>query len=195
MCLSLPFSPPSSLMPSPAPEDSIPTTPSAPDRVLAGEDNVSLQPPTPLTNLSSLAASPRGSFTPSANAPLVPETEKGFDSEDSSDLPDRRRSLFRRPVFWLVAAAAVVAVVLAVILPVYFTVIKPKTNASSGGGNSNGGNGNGAGGPKPNGLTTGGDGSVVTMDNGTEFTYHNPFGGFCMWSPPFPPSIRSRVCL
>lgn len=145
-----------------------------------GDDHVPLHPPAPLTNLSSLATSPRGSYTPSTNAPLVPETEKGFD-EDSSDQPERRRSLFRRPVFWFVVAAAVVAVVLAVILPVYFTVIK-KNNSGLGGGNSNGGNnGNGSGGPK-NGLTTGGDGSTITMENGTEFTYHNPFGGFCTWS-------------
>lgn len=177
--LSLPFLPPSSLMPSPSPEDSIPTTPSAPNRVLASDDHVPLHPPT-LTNLSSLAVSPRGSYTPSTNAPLVPETEKGFDDEDASDQPERRRrSLFRRPIFWFAVVAAVVAVVLAVILPVYFTVIK-KNSSSSGGGSSNG-NGNGSGGPK-NGLTTGGDGSTITMENGTEFTYHNPFGGFCTWS-------------
>ena len=171
-------------MSSPAPEDSIPSTPPAPDNALGGtpdEDNAPLQTPTPLTNLTPPAASPRDSLVPSANAPLVPETEKNLEENAVEPQPDRRGSLLKRPIFWLAVAAAVVAVVLAVILPVYFTVIKTKNNTSTGGGNNGGDNGGDNGGtPKPpNGLTTGGDGSTVTTDNGTQFTYHNPFGGFC----------------
>ena len=193
-------------MSTPPPEDSIPSTipstPSDPDKVLIdapGENNAPLQPPTPFNNLTPLGTSLRDSLTPSAapfrdsfapsGALLVPETEKGLE-ENVADEPESRRSLFRRPIFWFAVVAGVVVVVLAVILPVYFTVIKPKNDASSdGSGNSNGGNGgNGSGNNNPttNLATTGGDGSTVTTDNGTEFTYHNPFGGFCMWSPPFP---------
>lgn len=178
----------------PVPGDSIPSTPSAPDKALVGtpgEDNGPLQPPTPLTNLTPLRTSPRDSFTPSATAPLVPETEKNLEG-NVSDQPQRQRSLFRRPIFWFSAVAAVAVVVLVVVLPVYFTVIKPKNNASSGGsGNPSNGGGDGSNSnPNPtNGLTTGGDGSTVTMENGTEFTYRNPFGGFCMWTP-FPRSAR-----
>ena len=163
-------------MSSPAPEDSTPSSP--------GEDNAPLHPPTPLTNLTPPAVSPRDSFTPSA-APLVPETEKNLEENAVEAQPERRRSLFRRPIFWFAMAAAIVVVVLAVILPVYFTVIKPKNNTSTGGGGNNGGKGGGnSGKPKPStGLTTGGDGSTVTTNNGTTFTYHNPFGGFCVYIP------------
>ena len=176
-------------MSSPAPEDSIPSTPAAPEKVLVdapGEDDAPLQPPTPFADLTSLDTSPRDSFTPSA-APLVPETEKNLEENVAEPQHDRRRSLFRRPIFWFAVAAAVVAVILAVILPVYFKVIKPKNNISAGGGGnggSGGDNGGSSGTPNPtSGLTTGGDGSTVTTDNGTQFTYHNPFGGFCAHIP------------
>ena len=171
-------SPPSpSPMSSPAPEDSVPSTPPIQD------GDAPLRPPA-LLNLTPLGSSTRGSLTPSANAPLVPETEKVYGNgngleEDAIRQPERRKSLFQRPIFLFAVAAACVVVVLAVILPVYFTVIKPKDKTSSSGGgnpNSNSTNGN----PNsPKGLTTGGDGSTITMDNGTQFTYRNPFGGFC----------------
>lgn len=164
-------------MSSPAPEDSVPSTPPIQD------GDAPLRPPA-LLNLTPLGSSTRGSLTPSANAPLVAETEKVYGNgngleEDAIRQPERRKSLFQRPIFLFAVAAACVVVVLAVILPVYFTVIKPKDKTSSSGGgnpNSNSTNGN------PNslkGLTTGGDGSTITMDNGTQFTYRNPFGGFC----------------
>ena len=176
-------------MSTPAPEDSIPSTPAAPDNALLsdapGEDNAPLQPPTPLTN-TPLAASLRNSLAPSGTAPLVPEAEKNLEENAVEPRPDQRKSLLRRPVFWLAATAAIVAVVLAVVLPVYFKVIKtknntstpPPTNNTGGGGGDNGGDNSGP--PNPSGgLTTGGDGSTVTMENGTQFTYRNPFGGFC----------------
>lgn len=168
----------------PAPEDSIPSTPSAPDKLLIdtpGDVNLPLQPPTPPTN-PPLAASPRDSLTPSTNTSLVHETKKCLE-ENAPDQHERRTPLFRRSVFWSVVAAAVVALALVVVLPVYFTVIKPK-NLSGGGGPSGGNGGNDSGNPTTtSGLTTGGDGSTVTTENGTEFTYRNEFGGFCAWSP------------
>ena len=186
-------------MSNPVPEESLPSTPAAPDQALLatpGDDNAALQPPTPLTNLTPLQPSPRESLAPSGTAPLVPESEKNL--EGNADVvefqPNNRKPLARRPIFWAVAAAAIVAVILAVILPVYFTVIKPKNNTSlgSGPGNNTQGNGTDNGGdnpeppPKPpQGLITGGDGSTVTMENGTEFTYRNPFGGYCAYFSSF----------
>ena len=32
---------------------------------------------------------------------------------------------------------------------------------------------------RPGEPTSGGDGSVITLEDGTTFTYHNPFGGIC----------------
>jgi len=178
-------------MASPAPEDSIPSTPAAQDQALLatpGEDNALLQPPTPLTNVTPLQPSPRDSLTPSGIA-LVPETEKNLEGNVVETQSVHRKPLARRPIFWLAAAAVIVAVVLAVVLPVYFTVIKPKNNTSLGGGGNNNtqgpSNGTDNGGDnhepptKPPQGITGGDGSTVTMENGTEFTYRNPFGGFC----------------
>ena len=171
-----------------APEDSIPSTPPAPeDDVLSGatgEDNPPLQLPT-LSNLTPLGSSPRDSFTPSAKVPLVSETEKndekGLEDNDLGQ-SDRRKPLFKRRLFWLVVVAALVIVVLAVMLPVYFTVIKPKNNKVSGGGKTpDQGSPQPTSTSSPKGLTTGGDGSTVTTDNGTQFTYRNPFGGFCTW--------------
>ena len=169
----------------PPPEDSIPSTPSALDKVLIGmpgNDTPPLQPPTPPTSNPPLAASPRDSLTPSTNAPLVSETEKSLE-ENAFDQPERRTPLFRRPVFWSAVAAAIVALALVVVLPVYFTVIKPK-KLGGGGGPGGGNGGSDPGNPTTtNGLTTGGDGSTVTTENGTEFTYWNQFGGFCAWGP------------
>ena len=181
-------------MSTPTPEESIPSTPAASsDKALVDaptDDNAPLQPPTLLTNLTPSGPSLRESLAPSGTTPLVPETEKNL--EGNVDVqPDRRGSLLKRPIFWFVVAAAIVAVALAVVLPVYFTVIKPKNNTSlGGGGNNNTGTGNGNGTDNggdnhepptkpPQGLITGGDGSTVTTENGTEFTYRNPFGGFC----------------
>ncbi|KAF9783831.1 glycoside hydrolase family 5 protein [Thelephora terrestris] len=178
-------------MSSPAPEDSIPSTPPLPDNDglngTRGNVDATLQPPT-LANSTPRGTSPRDSFAPSANAPLVSDTEKVYGDgleEDTVNQPERRKSLFKRPLFLIAVAAVVAVVALAVILPVYFTVIKPKNKSSSGGGNPN--STNNPGNPNsPKGLTTGGDGSTVTTDNGTQFTYHNPFGGFWVWDPADP---------
>ena len=180
-------------MSTPTPEESIPSTPTASsDKALvdtSGDDNAPLQPPPLLTNLTPSGGSLRESLAPSGE-PLVPETEKNLEGNVDAQ-PDRRGSLLKRPVFWFVVAAAIVAVALAVVLSVYFTVIKPKNNTSIGGGGNNntGGDGGSNPPPKPTGdLTTGGDGSTVTMENGTQFTYRNPFGGFCAYISPFSPS-------
>lgn len=103
----------------------------------------------------------------------------------------KRRGL----MYALVGLAVLVVVVLAVILPVYFTVIKPKQNhvnaaaggssggstggGSSGGGGGGTGTGSGTGGNSNTLAITGGDGSKITADDGTSFTYNNKFGGYC----------------
>jgi glucan 1,3-beta-glucosidase len=129
--------------------------------------------------LSPDADTPRASygFVASAqnSAPLLDPYEK---SEDVAALGidprnSRRRALWKRPVFWLFALAALVVVVLAVILPIYFKVIKPhsKNDATTG-------SGSGPNPESPTGATSGGNGSVIVTTNGS-FTYINPYGGFC----------------
>ncbi|KAI5122037.1 hypothetical protein M0805_006022 [Coniferiporia weirii] len=74
-----------------------------------------------------------------------------------------------------------VVVAVAVIVPVYFTVIKKDNNSSS---SSNLGNAAEptSTGSQSNGAVvraiTGGDGSTITMEDGTNFTYTNSFGGY-----------------
>lgn len=140
-----------------------------------------------------------GGTTPAASRPLLPEDPNrgseallgagagaaAFDEKAGAGVggPARRRRLG----LWLgIGAAAIVVVVLAVVLPVYFTVIKKHNNSSSGSksGSGSGGSSGGSGtNPEsPTGAITGGDGSTITMDGGTSFTYTNQFGGFCTCS-------------
>lgn len=96
----------------------------------------------------------------------------------------------RRNTIILSAVGAFVLLLIAVILPVYFLAIKhnsnaaatqhsPTTTASSPSATSTTT-------PSKSGLITGGDGSTVTMEDGTTFTYHNPFGGFWYYDPTDP---------
>jgi glucan 1,3-beta-glucosidase len=98
----------------------------------------------------------------------------------------------RRPlVVGLLALGALAIVVIAVIVPVYFTVIKK--DKSSGGTKSSSSSGTSSQNPgSPTGATTGGDGSVVIMEDGTSFVYNNSFGGFWVQDPanPFNNSAR-----
>ncbi|KIJ63488.1 glycoside hydrolase family 5 protein [Hydnomerulius pinastri MD-312] len=160
------------------------------------QDNQPLQPPRAsyLAQTPETSNSPRGSVaqSPHNSSPLLPESEKRF-NEAFAEGPraasqPKRRSIFSRPIFWFLALLALAIVVLAVILPVYFVVIKPHQNntaaSSSGGG---GGTGSGQGNPaSPSGATTGGNGSLVTTSDGTTFTYINPFGGFWVADPTDP---------
>ncbi|KAG2050896.1 glycoside hydrolase family 5 protein [Suillus hirtellus] len=150
----------------------------------------SLEPPRAsyLSPSSDTAVSPRDSYadTPDNVSPLVPENEKrdaiAYTQESREEPALRKRSILRRPLFWLIALAAVTIVVLAIILPVYFVVIKHHNNSTVG--TSAGGSGDGNGNPPPPGTTTtGGNGSVITTADGTKFTYLNPFGGIWVDNP------------
>ncbi len=139
---------------------------------------------------------PRDSIAPSASGPeqdrdgLTPAQSTTFlpaGKESGTISPQRAiaaKPLYRRPVFWAVALAAIVAIILSIILPVYFVVIR-KNNGNPSTNNNNGtttGSGNGNGPPtSTSGATSGGDGSTIVSGN-TTFKYSNPFGGFCEFS-------------
>jgi glucan 1,3-beta-glucosidase len=161
-----------------------PNTPLNPSQTLE-PPRASYLSPTPET-----IGTPRDSYAqaPENSSPLVPEVEKrnneAYGQESNGVFLSQKRSLFKRPLFWVIALTAVIIVVLAVVLPVYFVVIKPHNsnyNGSTGGGSSGGGgSGSGSGNPaSPAGYTTGGNGSLITTADGTTFTYLNPFGGIC----------------
>jgi len=86
-------------------------------------------------------------------------------------------------------ATGVVIVAIAIIVALYFTVIKKNAKTSSGTGGSDGGsdgNNNNNGNtttPSNNIVKSGGDGSNITLEDGTEMTYSNKFGGTWYWDP------------
>ncbi|PFH46075.1 glycoside hydrolase family 5 protein [Amanita thiersii Skay4041] len=123
----------------------------------------------------------------SANASISLLVDRLNNAQQLSQSQPRKPWMRKRLLFLLLfLAMVVIVVVLVVILPVYFVVIRGKSqhtsNASTATSSSNM--------PRPsqNGLpspapTIGGDGSRVVTDNGTEFTYHNPFGGYWVQDP------------
>ncbi|KAH7929557.1 glycoside hydrolase family 5 protein [Leucogyrophana mollusca] len=159
-----------------------PNTPLNPSQPLE-PPRASYLSPTPET-----ADTPRGSYlSPDNSSPLLPEAEKR-DNDAYTEGPQasqpKRRSIFGRPLFWLIALTVLAIVVLAVVLPVYFVIIKPHQNNATGSNSSGGGTGSGKGNPgSPTGATTGGNGSVIVTSDGTTFTYLNPFGGFWVSDP------------
>ncbi|KAF8628480.1 hypothetical protein AX15_003991 [Amanita polypyramis BW_CC] len=92
--------------------------------------------------------------------------------------PPRAKS--RRRILILGVLAALILLIAAVVIPVYFLIIKPKTNGSQQRdslGPSSTKSGQGAL-PTKTAIVTGGDGSTITMEDGTTFTYVNKFGGY-----------------
>jgi glucan 1,3-beta-glucosidase len=83
----------------------------------------------------------------------------------------------RRVIYWI--AFIIILLIVAVGLPVYFAVIRPKENSSGSGSHSTAGAPpSSTGKPGKSNAITGGDGSTVTMEDGTTFIYKNSFGGF-----------------
>jgi glucan 1,3-beta-glucosidase len=149
----------------------------------------------------------RGSLAPSstfsagladserANSPLMKEgySDNPHAQRSSTDLPyppDRyntttapTRSRFR--TLLLIGLGVFILIILAVIIPVYFTVIKPKAdNLGAIGGSSSGGSSTAsASKPSQTNVITGGDGSTITTETGETFVYHNQFGGYWIDDP------------
>ena len=87
--------------------------------------------------------------------------------------PPRAKSK-RRIIVWAVLGSLALLIA-AVVLALYFTVWKKKGGSASDGSSPSA--------SKPSGtpqaaIVTGGDGSKVTTDDGTQFTYSNSFGGY-----------------
>lgn len=131
------------------------------------------------------------------SSPYLPEKRTAY-------VPPRERA---RKRLWLIGGlvAGVIIAIIAVVA-IYFAVIKPHhSNDSVSGGASKGGQSAGttstAGSASPSAsnkpsqalVVTGGDGTKVTMDDGTTFTYHNSFGGSWYWDPTDPLNNGARA--
>lgn len=139
----------------------------------------------PSTTQDSYAPLSPLSHSYSGSGPLITAADKPERDEYSQGGHHSTKSK-RRPFLLIVLGLVILAiVVLAVILPVYFTVIKPKqrnasvnsptaSNTPPPGKNPSKGDDE----PAPS-VTTGGDGSIITAEDGSTFTYNNKFGGFC----------------
>jgi glucan 1,3-beta-glucosidase len=188
------------------------TTPAHYAALPLDEDHIMDQPRAPYLSETQPASSesPRESYiqrdsylqTPGASQTLLPakvESEGderfGFAQEDPAHGGQSSQAKRRRLLPLAIGLLALVIVVLAVILPVYFTVIKPRNNKSSSAAvsphstgqvdpNSPGATPSGSGAapastPVVAEAIFGGDGSTVKGTNGTTFTYNNAFGGIC----------------
>lgn len=93
----------------------------------------------------------------------------------------------------------VVIAAIAIVVALYFTVIKKSGKTSDAINNNNGNNNNNTDNNNNNNnnngnnnnttntfLKSGGDGSIIHLDDGTNMTYSNPFGGIWYWDPEDP---------
>jgi len=104
----------------------------------------------------------------------------------------------RRNVIILAALGGLILLIVVVVVPVYFLVVKPHSNASSSSAqpsHSTSASPSSTSTPSSpkSAIVTGGDGSTVTMENGTTFTYSNPFGGYWYFDPNDPFNTGARA--
>ncbi len=134
------------------------------------------------------------------DGPSVPlstlSSQPRFLSEKQAVYPSKA-SKSRRNAIILSALGGLVLLIVAVVLPVYFLAIKhtsSKATTPEQSGTATAPSPSGTKSPSSQNLITGGDGSTVTMEDGTTFTYHNPLGGYWYHDPknPLANSARSQ---
>ncbi|KAF7338687.1 Glycoside hydrolase [Mycena venus] len=123
-----------------------------------------------------------------------------FVGEQPMRRSNKRRSAYassksrrKKRIFLGVGALILVLVVIGIVL--YFTVFKKKsTSGNSGSSNTSSSNNTGSSPQSKVAIVTGGDGSTVTAEDGTTFTYTNPYGGNWYWdiNDPFNNGARAQ---
>jgi len=144
------------------------------------------------------ASSPVQSYS----ATEVPNSPQPWELESKVNSPPSRGPRKKK---LLLGVVAVLAIILAVVmLCVYFLAIRPKNtsnraaNANDPGGPATRSSANpGSSGQPPTPTskaqqTTGGDGSLITMEDGTTFVYRNTFGGYWVDDPNDPFNSGAR---
>lgn len=136
---------------------------------------------------------------PAVTTGALPTKERYGDVSGNTDDYLRRKYTpwYKRPLVWVLALGALAVIVVAVVVPVYFTVIKPNNRSVNGAATAPGATptksgGGGGGGGSTTKAVTGADGSTVTKEDGSTFVYHNQFGGFCQLLSPL--SLLEKGC-
>lgn len=109
-------------------------------------------------------------------------------------IPPKTKS--RRHIMIAAIIVAILLIILAVVIPVYLFVLKPSNRESSSVPSSHSTHPSStASVPTASAVAvTGGDGSLITMEDGTTFTYKNQFGGIWYWdeNDPFNNAARPQ---
>ena len=134
--------------------------------------------------------SPHSSFPPS----LPPKDV--YYGEPLRRGPTTKRPFHRRPCVWICSGVVLSLIILVVVLRGTRAKQEADSNANhasnAGGAGQGGGPSRQSSGHPQTAAVTGGDGSTITKEDGTTFTYHNPFGGYCK-STPAPLSLWRSV--
>lgn len=148
-------------------------------------------------------SSSRTGFLDDSEADSTPANASGtalFDEVPEYEYSEKPSSARRRFLIGAAVAIGVALVIIAgIVLGVYFGVVKNKksnSNAAASGSSGSpdaGGGKNGTSTPS-SALTTGGDGSKITTEDGSTFTYSNKFGGYWIFDPanPFIDGARAQ---
>ncbi|PCH38152.1 glycoside hydrolase family 5 protein [Wolfiporia cocos MD-104 SS10] len=132
----------------------------------------------------------------SPRSPYLNMSEKPRGTYASPRTRSRRRALL------IVGGVAAAIVIVVVVVAVYFSVHNKNSSDAVSGSTSKSGSssaspsqssGSKSGGATSNIVVTGGDGSTVTMSDGTTFTYSNPYGGYWYYDPSEPLKNYARA--
>lgn len=118
--------------------------------------------------------------------PMSPRGPQRYMEEKRAAYVPPKRSK-RGIIIGAIIAGLVIAV--AVVVALYFTVIKKHSSGSTSSGSSSGSSSSSSGSsgnPTSNLVKSGGDGSTITMDDGSTMTYSNKFGGTWYYDPADP---------
>ncbi|KAF8902804.1 glycoside hydrolase family 5 protein [Gymnopilus junonius] len=118
---------------------------------------------------------------------LTTPQNEGQEALISATQPTKNKVYARKQVLAVIVLVVIIVVFLVVFLPVFFLVVdKNSGSRKSIPGASAVGGGKVPNPNSPSGAISGGDGSIIKLDNGTEFTYRNPFGGIWVQDPANP---------
>lgn len=141
--------------------------------------------PVPRSEYGAYRDDPRASYPDEdSSVPMAQVGTNRYLSEKRGAYASPRPLKSKRNIFIIGGIVVAVVIAIAIAVPVAINAKKSSSqNLSSSGGNSSSSSSSGSGsssGSSPSSKTvvvTGGDGSTVTMDDGSTFTYTNSFGG------------------